>query len=132
MGLKHLIAIEKWTCLLGLVLLGGAMLLLSRHAAFSLAVGAALTALNAAVIRRVAEKLGALLQARPALTILLFNIKMGVLIVLIFLALRFLHLDALPFIVGISTLPAAIVIVVIQHALTPPPSTPHEEGETHG
>jgi hypothetical protein len=136
-GLKHLIAIEKWTCLLGLVLLGCAMLLLSRHAAFSLAVGAALTALNAVVIRRVAEKLGVLLQARPGLTILLFNLKMGVLVVLIFLALRFLHLDAVPFIVGLSTLPAAIVIVFLQHALSPSPppsasSDPTNRGETHG
>jgi hypothetical protein len=133
-GLKHLIAIEKWTCLLGVVLLAGGMLFLSRHAAFSLSVGAALTALNAVAIRRIAQKLGAVLQARPGLTILLFNLKMGVLVVLIFLALRFLHLDAVPFLVGISTLPAAIVIVFLRHALAPAPrpDQANERGETHG
>jgi hypothetical protein len=131
-GLKHLIAIEKWTCLLGLVLLGGGMLLLPRHAAFSLAVGAALTTLNAVAIRRIAQRLGAVLQQRPGLTILLFNLKMGVLVVLIFLALRFLHLDAVPFIVGISTLPAAIVIVFLRHALSPPPTAPADTEGTHG
>ncbi len=130
MGLKHLIAIEKWTCLLGMILIAGAMLVLPRHAAFSLAVGAGITALNAFAIRRAAQALGVVLQQKPALTIVLFNLKMGVLIVLIFIALRYLHLDAVPFIVGISTLPAAIVIVFLQHALSPPPAT--DDKEPHG
>jgi len=116
-GLKHLIAIEKWTCLLALVVLGGGIVLTSRHAAFSIAVGAALMTANAVAIRRVAQKLGTVLQKKPSLTVLLFNFKLFILIGLVFLALRFLHVEPIAFIVGISVLPFAIMIVAVQTAL---------------
>ena len=128
MGLKHLIAIEKWTCLLALVVLGGGMLLLGRHAAFSIAVGAALMALNAVAIRRVAQKLGGVLQKKPSLTVLLFNFKLVILIALVFVALRYLGVEPIPFIVGISILPLAIMIVAVQANLRS--GADHEE--THG
>jgi len=127
-GLKHLIAIEKWTCLLALVVLGGGMLLLGRHAAFSIAVGAALMALNAVAIRRVAQKLGGVLQKKPSLTVLLFNFKLVILIALVFVALRYLGVEPIPFIVGISILPLAIMIVAVQANLRS--GADHEE--THG
>ena len=128
MGLKHLIAIEKWTCLLALVALGGGMLLLGRHAAFSIAVGAAMMTLNAVVIRRLAQKLGVVLQKKPSLTVLLFNFKLVILIALVFVALRYLGVDPIPFIVGISVLPFAIMIVAVQSNLDR--GGDHEE--THG
>lgn len=128
MGLKHLIAVEKWTLLLAAIALAGGMLLCGRHGAFSLAVGAALTSLNAMSMRRIAQKLGPVLQAKPGLTVLLFNLKMGLLIGFIYAAIRWLHVDAVPFIVGISILPAAIFIVFVQYSLTPPKS----DEETHG
>jgi hypothetical protein len=130
-GLKHLIAVEKWTCLLAAVALAAGMLFLPRHQAFSLAVGAALTTLNAVSIRRIAQKLGAVLQQKPGLTVLLFNLKMGLLIGLIYAAIRWLHVDAVPFLVGISILPAAIFIVFVQYSLTPPKSDEETE-ETNG
>ena len=128
MGLKHLIAVEKWTCVLAAVALAGGMLLLGRHGAFSLAVGAALTTLNAMSMRRIAQKLGPVLQSKPGLTVLLFNLKMGLLIALIYAAIRWLHVDAVPFIIGISILPAAIFVVFMQFTLTPPKS----DEESHG
>jgi hypothetical protein len=127
-GLKHLIAVEKWTLLLAAVAVAGGMLLLGRHAAFSLAIGATLTALNAMSMRRIAGKLGPVLQQKPALTVVLFNLKMALLIGFIYAAIRWLHVDAVPFIVGISLLPAAIFIVFVQYSLTPPKS----DEETHG
>jgi hypothetical protein len=127
-GLKHLIAIEKWTCLLALVVLGAGMLLLGRHAAFSIAVGAAMMTLNAVVLRRVAQKLGGVLQKKPSVTVLLFNFKLVVLIALVFVALRYLHVEPIPFIVGISVLPFAIMIVAVQSSLGR--GADHEE--THG
>ena len=129
MGLKHLIAIEKWTCLLALVALGGGMLLLGRHAAFSIAVGAAMMTLNAVVIRRVAQKLGNVLQKKPSLTVMLFNFKLVLLIGLVFVALRYLHVEPIPFIVGISVLPFAIMIVAVQSNLR---SNGADHEETHG
>ena len=128
MGLKHLIAVEKWTLLLAAIALAGGMLFLGRHAAFSLAIGATLTSLNAMSMRRIAGKLGPVLQQKPGLTVLLFNLKMGLLIALIYAAIRWLHVDAVPFIVGISILPAAIFIVFVQYSLTPPKS----DEESHG
>lgn len=130
MELKHLIALEKWTALLALVVLGASMLVLGRHTAFSVALGAGLMTLNAWAIRRVGEKLGRVLAHKPGLTILLFNLKLGVIIALIYLFIRYLHVDPVAFIIGVSVLPVAIVIVAIQNALSPSP--PRDDKETHG
>ena len=128
MGLKHLIAIEKWTCLLSAVLLVGGMLLLGRRAAFSIALGAGMMTANAVLLRRIAQKLGAVLQQKPSLTVLLFNLKLGVLGALSFVALKYLHVEPIAFIVGISVMPLAIMIVAVQSTLGK--SEDHEE--THG
>lgn len=128
MDAKHLIALEKWTALLALIVLGVGILVLPRHAAFSIALGAGLMTLNAWVIRRVGEKLGAVLSQKPGLTIALFNVKLGVLLALIFVFIRYLHVDPVSFIVGVSVLPVAIVLVAVQHAL----SSKGDDKETHG
>ena len=129
MGLKHLIAIEKWTCLLSAVFLVGGMLFLGRHAAFSIALGAGMMTANAVILRRIAQKLGTVLQQKPSLTVLLFNLKLGVLGLLSFIALKYLHVDAIAFIVGISVMPLAIMIVALQSNL----AAHHDDHEeTHG
>ena len=128
MGVKHLIAIEKWTCLLSAALLVGGMLLLGRRAAFSIALGAGMMTLNAVVLRRVAQKLGTVLQQKPSLTVLLFNLKLGVLGVVSFIALKYLGVDPIAYIVGISVMPLAIMIVAVQSNLAH--RDDHEE--THG
>jgi ATP synthase I chain len=127
-GLKHLIAVEKWTCLLAALALAAGMIALPRHAAFSLSVGAALSTLNAIAIRRISQRLGAVLTQKPGLTVLLFNLKMGVMIALVFAAIRWLGVDVVPFVIGISLLPAAIVAVAVQHTLSPR----RDNEETHG
>lgn len=129
MGLKHLIAIEKWTCLLSAVLLVGGMLFLGRHAAFSIALGAGMMTANAVILRRIAQKLGTVLQQKPSLTVFLFNLKLGVLGLLSFIALKYLHVDAIAFIVGISVMPLAIMIVALQSNLA---ARPDDHEETHG
>jgi hypothetical protein len=60
--------------------------------------------------------------------VLLFNLKLGVLGLVSFLALRYLHVDPIAFIVGISVMPLAIMIVAVQSSLG------HREDheETHG
>lgn len=131
MGVKHLISVEKWTCLLAAIAIGAGMLLLPRHAAFSLTVGAALTTLNAISIRRLAQRMGAVLTQKPGVTVVLFNLKMALLIGLVFAAIRWLHVDVMPMLVGISLMPLSIVIVAIQHALRPADAAPGDE-ETHG
>jgi hypothetical protein len=130
-NLKHLIAVERTTSALAGTLLLAAILLLPRHYSFSFAVGAGLMVVNAWVMRRTAQAVGPVLSKKPALILVLFNFKLLILAVLIFLALRYLHLAPVPFVVGISVLPVAIVIVGLRHQLTPTDETPHDE-ETHG
>ncbi len=142
MSLKILISVEKWTSLLAALLLVVGILVLPRHDSFSLAIGAGLMVLNAWLMRRVATAVGPALSAKPSLTLLLFNFKLGVLAILIYVALRWLHVAPLPFVVGVSVLPVAIVIAAIQHQLQLPHDdgghTPHapdespDHRETHG
>jgi len=121
--LKHLIAIEKWTALLALVVMAVGLLLLGRHAALGLSLGAGMMALNAWFIRHIAQRFGLAIKARPGVAMLLFNLKMGALIALCFVLIRYLHVDPLTFVIGISVLPVAIVIVGLSHALRRPEDT---------
>jgi hypothetical protein len=130
-NVKHLMAVERMTCLLAAALLLGAILFLPRHYSFSLAVGAGLMVLNAWVMRRVAQKAGPVLAQKPGLTLVLFNFKLLILAVLIFIAVGYLHVAPVPFVIGITILPVAILIVALRHQLTPTNETPHDE-ETHG
>jgi hypothetical protein len=125
---KHLIALEKWTALLALVVLGASILVLGRHTALSVALGAGLMTINAWAIRRVGEKLGRVLSQKPGLIVFLFNLKLGVIIALVWTFIRYLHVDPIAFIIGVSVLPVAIVIVAVQNALHPP----RDDKETHG
>ncbi len=130
---QHLVSIEKWTSGLSALLLAVALVLLSRQAMFALAVGCGLMVLNAWIMRRAVQAVGPVLQTKPGLVMVLFNFKLLILGVLIFVALRYLHLQPLPFIVGISTLPLAILIVGLRHQLTPTDAaTPraHDDEET--
>jgi hypothetical protein len=135
MDIKHLIALEKWTLILaaGVVLVG--MLLLGRAAAFGVALGAGLMAANAYALRRIGERAFATFK-RPRAVLLLFNVKMAVLIAAIYLVVRYLHVDPLAFVIGISVLPVAIVLVAVEHSLKPSddPADPErdKETETHG
>lgn len=126
---EALIAVEKWTSLIVAALLLASLVLLSRHDMFSLAVGGALAVGNAWVIRRVAENAGPALSGKPGLLVALFNIKLGILAVLIFVSLRYLHVAPVPFLVGISVLPVAILVVALRRQLTPPSDV---DKETHG
>jgi hypothetical protein len=121
------------TTLLAALLLVGGLVLLPRQYSFSLAVGAGLMVVNAWVMRRVAAAVGPALAVRPGLILVLFNFKLLILAALIFIALRFLHVAPVPFVIGISVLPVAILIVAIRHQLSPTATgeTPHDE-ETHG
>lgn len=117
MELKHLIAFEKWTCLLAVVVLACGLIFCDRHAALSLSLGAGLMSLNAWSIRQIGERFGAALRARPGVGMLLFNIKMGLLIAICYVLITHLGIDPKFFTIGISVLPVAIVIVALQHGL---------------
>jgi hypothetical protein len=115
--LKHLIAFEKWTCLLAVIVLASGIVFLDRHAALSLSLGAGMMAANAWSIRTIAEKYGLALRARPGFAMLLFNLKMGAIVALCWVLINYVHVDPKWFAIGISVLPVAILIVGIEHGL---------------
>lgn len=117
MDMRHLHAVERMTLILAAIAIGGALVLLPRHGSFSVAVGAGLMAANAVVLRLVGRRAAKMAPERRAgLGILLFNVKMGALIALVWFAIRVLGVDPIPFVVGISIFPLAIVIVALRHA----------------
>ena len=130
---KHLVSVERWTLILAAAAIGVAVLALSRRVAFGVSIGAALMALNAYALRRIGQRAFKRFR-KPGAAVLLFNLKMGLLMAVVWAVIRFLHVDPVAFIVGISIFPIAIVIVAVRHALAP--STPSTEstpnGESHG
>ena len=121
---KHLIALEKWTLAFAALVVGFALLALGGRAAFGVTVGAALMSLNAYALRRIGQRAFKTFK-KPGAAVLLFNVKMVVLVALVYVIIRYLPVDPLGFIVGISIVPVAIVAVAIRHAMR------HSE-ETHG
>jgi hypothetical protein len=123
---KHLIAVERWTLILAALVVGSSILVLDRHTAFSASIGAVLAALNAYAQRRIGRRVFKTFK-RPGAAILLLNVKMGVLIALVWIIIKYLHVDPIAFIVGISLFPAAIVATAIHHTLRPDSGEGNEE-----
>jgi ATP synthase I subunit len=121
--LKHLISVEKWAALLALAALAVGLVFLDRHTALSLSLGAGLMAGNAWSIRHIAERFGPALRARPGVAMILFNIKMALVVAICFCLIRYAHVEPVAFVIGISVLPVAIVIVGISHGLRGPEDT---------
>jgi hypothetical protein len=130
MDIKHLIAVEKWTCGLAAAMVLVAMLLLGRRAAFGVSLGAGLMALNAYALRRIGQRVIRTFK-RPGRAILLLNVKMAVLLALVYVVVRYLPVDPIAFIVGISVFPVAIVIAALSHASRGDDGGPGERGSDH-
>ncbi len=63
---------------------------------------------------------------KPGAAVLLFNVKMAILIGIVYVAFRYLHVDPIAFVIGISIFPLAIVIVAVRHTLSPPSAPPEK------
>jgi hypothetical protein len=116
MNIKHLIAVEKWTLVLSALLVAVAVLVLGRRAAFGISIGAGLMSLNAYALRRIGQRAFKTFK-RPNVAILLLNVKMGILIALVWAIIHYLRVDPVAFIVGISVFPVAMVVTAVRHAL---------------
>jgi hypothetical protein len=116
METKHLIAVERVTLILAGLAIAIAVIFLGQRMAFGVSIGAALMALNAWALRRIGARAFKTFK-KPGAAILLFNLKMGLLLVLVWAVIRYLHVDPIAFIVGISVFPVSIVVVAIRHAL---------------
>jgi hypothetical protein len=132
MGTKYLLAVERWTLVLAAMAIAVALLAHDRRLGFGVSVGAALGALNAWLQNRVGQRAFRTFK-KPGATILLLNLKMALLMALVFVVIHFLHVDAVGVLIGISVFPVAIVVVAIRQFLSPPPPEGEpRNGESHG
>ncbi len=128
MSASLLEAFERMALILAAVLIAAGAILLPPHAAYSLTVGAALAALNAVLVHRIGKRM-ALAKKSPALVVVVFQLKLFVLVGLIFVAMRYLGVEAVPFAFGVSVLPAAVFTAGLfrKQLVSPSPSE-----ESHG
>jgi len=124
MDTKHLIAVEKWTLGLAAAVVAFSFLALGSRVALGASLGAVLMCLNAWALRKIGEKSKVL--AKPSAAVLLFNLKMGLLIAVVYVVIRYLPIDAVGFVIGISIFPAAILAAALRHAFRA------NQGESHG
>ena len=128
--LKHLVSVERWTLLCSAVLITLSFLFLGPRGQLGVCAGAGLMALNARLLRIVGNRLHRRDQGQPlslGLLLVLFNGKLLGLAVLIYLCIRYLKVEPLPFLLGISVLPLAIVLSALGRGLFEPPA-PGGEG----
>lgn len=124
-------AFERAALLLAAIVIAIAAIVLPPHAAFSLTVGAALAAANAVLFNRLGGKM-ARARKSPAVLVVVFQAKLLVLAVLIFLAMRYLGVEGVPFAFGISVLPASVFTASLfrrksSAPVDSPPAVPNEE-----
>ena len=130
----HLLAIERWAILFAAGLVGTTLVWGSPQVQLGATVGAALSVLNARVLRFFGARLSrSRLGGRGAagLLVLLFQLKLGVLAALLYLALKLLPLHPIALVLGLSALPVAIVARGIQYGLQgPTAASPYSDSYT--
>ena len=115
---KDLARIERWNGVFAAVLILGAAVWFSTPVLIGVAVGAGLAVLNFMGVRRL---VGASLRRdgiQRAILQLLLILKMGVLFVLVFLAIRFLPLNAVALAVGMSVVLLSIAVEAVRYGRT--------------
>ncbi len=125
MDTRHLVSVEKWTLAFAALAVVTAVITVGGRMAFGVTLGALLMCLNAYALRRIGQRAFRTFK-KPGATVLLFNLKMALLLALIYFVIRYLPVDPVGFIIGITIFPAAIVATAIRHGLG------GLEGETHG
>lgn len=114
---KLLASIERWNCLLaGVMTLVGA-LLCPPPVALGLAVGSILSAANFYAVHKLLESSVKAHGARRVLVQGLLTIKLGILLTLIFLALRYLPLSPVALAIGLSTFLFSIAVEMVRVAV---------------
>ena len=112
MELKHLRAIERFNLVIAAVICLGSLLFWRRGIALGAFLGAGLAVVNFWAIRKVSEAGLKTRSERKRLVLISFLVaKMGALMALVYLAIRYLPINVLAFIVGLSTFLVSIMIV---------------------
>ena len=123
--LQHVMSVERWALLCGALLITLSFLFVGPRGQLSVCAGAGLMVLNARLLRILAGRLQRVYEGKPlplGLILLLFNGKLLGIAVLIYLCVRYLQVEPLPFLLGISILPAAILISAVSRGLSQPPA----------
>jgi Na+(H+)/acetate symporter ActP len=111
-GLKQLRAIEQYNLVLAAVICLASLIFWQRGIALGAFLGAGLAVVNFWAIRRVSEAGLKTKSERKRLVLISFLLaKMGALIALVYLAIRYLPINVLAFLVGLSTFLISIMIV---------------------
>jgi hypothetical protein len=115
-GDQRLSSLERWTLGLAAAVIGVSLLALPQRITLGVSIGAGLMCLNAWALRRIG--LRAVRTAdRPGLSLLLFLVKMTLLLGVLYLVLRYLPVDAIGFIIGVSVFPVAALISALRSGL---------------
>ena len=109
---KHLRAVERFNLVIAAVICLGSLVFWQRGIALGAFLGAGLAVANFWAIRRVSEAGLKTKSERKRLVLISFLLaKMGALIALVYLAIRYLPINVLAFLVGLSTFLVSIMIV---------------------
>ncbi len=134
MNSRHLHTIERWTLILAAIAIAAAVVAASRSTAFAVTVGAGLMVGNAIALRRIGSRV--LASATPGMAVLLLNLKMLLLVALVYVGVRILHLDTAGFLIGVSVFPVAMVIAALRfgaaEATAPTDETPDPLSPSNG
>ena len=125
--LRDVLSVERWTLICAAALITLSFLFLGARGQLSICAGAGLMVLNARLLHLLAARLQRVRDrdgGRPlplGLILILFNAKLLGVAVLIYLCVRYLKVEPMPFLLGISILPAAILISAVSRGLSEPP-----------
>ena len=112
MEISQLRAVERFNLVIAAAIGLGSLLFWQRGIAYGACLGAGLAVVNFWAIRRVSEAGLKTKSERKRLVLISFLIaKMGLLMGLIYLIIRYLPINVLAFIVGLSTFLLSIMIV---------------------
>jgi hypothetical protein len=115
-GDNQMSSLERWTLGLAAVVIGVSILALPRQTTLGVSIGAGLMCLNAWALRRIG--LRAVRTAhKPGLSLLLFLVKMTLLLGVLYVVLRYLPVDAIGFVIGVSVFPVAALISALRSGL---------------
>lgn len=118
--LSPLESVERWTLVCSAVLITVALACLGARAQLGICLGAGLMALNARLLRQVGTYLARRYRNRPpplGLVLGLLHVKLLALAVIMYGCMRYLPLDALAFLLGVSVLPAGILLAALSRGL---------------
>jgi drug/metabolite transporter (DMT)-like permease len=110
--------IERWNWLFAALLVAGAAVFFGRDVVLGVAVGALLSAVNFWSIRSLAGRVLASSGRRRMTLQLLLVGKMGAMLVLVYLAMRFLPLSIIALAVGLSVFLLSVAAESVRHVFS--------------